>query len=68
MKKQFNDLDIEYVPEFAKKFCYGKQIDEIFETPENQMYIGVNQFYNTYSLDKKIDVVMKTYLNKIKFR
>lgn len=58
MKKQFNDLDIEYVPEFAKKFCYGNKIDEIFDTPENQMYIGANQFYNIYSLDKKIDVVI----------
>lgn len=58
MKKTFPDLTIEYVPEFAKQFCYGNEKNEIFDTPENQLYIGSNQFYNLYSLDKKVDVVI----------
>lgn len=58
MKKRLSDLKIEYVPEFAKKFCFDEHINPIFNVPENQMYIGANQYYNIYSLDKKIDIVI----------
>lgn len=58
MKKQFPELTIEYVPEFAKQFCFDDKTNPIFEVPENQMYIGVNQYYNIYSLNKKVDVVI----------
>lgn len=57
-KKQFPNMSIEYVPEFAKQFCYGNTVNEIFDNPVNQYYIGANQFYNIYSLDKKVDIVI----------
>lgn len=58
MKKRLSDLTIEYVPEFAKKFCFDDKINPVFNVPENQMYIGANQYYNIYSLDKKVDIVI----------
>ena len=58
MKKRTRDITVEYVPEFAKKFCFDDSTNQVFNEPVNQMYIGVNQFYNIYSLDKKVDVVI----------
>ena len=58
MKKRLHDITIEYVPEFAKKFCFDDSTNQVFNDPVNQMYIGANQFYNIYSLDKKVDVVI----------
>lgn len=58
MKKTCGNLTIEYVNEFAKQFCFDDRKNPIFDNPLNQLYIGVNQFYNIYRLDGKIDVVI----------
>lgn len=58
MKKSMPEYVIEYVPEFAKQFCFDDQINSLFQVPENQMYIGSNQYYNIYKLDGKVDVVI----------
>lgn len=58
MKKRLSNLTIEYVPEFAKKFCFDDSTNPVFDNPVNQMYIGANQYYNIYSLDKKVDIVI----------
>lgn len=54
---KLNGINCEYVSEFAKDKCWEGN-KNIFSIPENQFYIGANQFYRMSSLLNKVDVIV----------
>ena len=50
-------IDCEYVHEFAKDLVWQNH-KEVFENPENQYFIGANQFFRMNSLLGKVDVIV----------
>ena len=54
---KLNGINCEYVSEFAKDKCWEGN-KNIFSIPENQFYIGANQFYRMSSLLDKVDVIV----------
>lgn len=50
-------IDCEYVHEFAKDLVWQNH-KEVFENPENQYFIGANQFFRMNSLLNKVDVIV----------
>lgn len=56
-KLKLDGVNCEYVSEFAKDKCW-EQNKNVFLLPENQFYIGANQFYKMYMLKDKVDVIV----------
>ena len=56
-KLKLNGINCEYVSEFAKDKCW-EQNKNVFLIPENQFYIGANQFYKMSMLKDKVDVIV----------
>lgn len=54
---KLNGVDAEYVGEFAKDKCWENN-KFIFESPENQFYIGAKQFYRINKMYGKVKVVI----------
>ena len=52
---KMNGIDCEYISEYAKDKCWELN-KTIFESPENQFYIGAKQFYRLNCIDGKVDV------------
>lgn len=50
-------IDSEYIGEFAKDKCWEKN-KFMFESPENQLYIGAKQFYRVNQIDGKVRVAV----------
>lgn len=64
-KLKLDGINCEYVPEFAKDKCWEDN-RTVFGTPENQFFIGANQFYRMIILKDKVDVIITDspiYLN-----
>jgi nicotinamide riboside kinase len=54
---KMNNVDCEYVHEYAKDLVWQNH-REVFENPENQYFIGANQFFRMNSLLGKVDVIV----------
>jgi hypothetical protein len=56
-KLKLDGISCEYVSEFAKDKCWENN-KEVFARPENQFFIGANQFYRMSCLIDKVDVIV----------
>jgi adenylate kinase family enzyme len=56
-KLKLNDIDCEYVQEYAKDKVWEENTG-MFNDPLNQIYIGAKQFYRLNRLNGKVDVVI----------
>lgn len=70
---KLNGIDSEYVGEFAKDKCWENN-KFIFESPENQFYIGAKQFYRINQVYGKVKVAvtdspvfLNAFYNKSKY-
>lgn len=53
---KMNDVDCEYVPEFAKSAVWEER--NLFKDPEDQFFIFANQFHAMNMLYGKVDVIV----------
>jgi hypothetical protein len=56
-KLKLDGINCEYVSEFAKDKCWEEN-ESIFKIPENQFFVGANQFYRMSCLLDKVDVIV----------
>lgn len=50
-------IDCQYISEFAKDKCWQNN-SFMFQSPENQFYIGAKQFYRVNQLNGKVDIAI----------
>lgn len=56
-KLKMQGIDCQYISEYAKDKCWqGNSF--IFESPENQFYIGAKQFYRINQVNGKVDIAI----------